>query len=290
MADILISCARPDRDKVEHLERLLRSAGLNAHLTYGRIPPGIDYQRFIERELADADLVIVCWSAESVDDEHVRREAERAWKLEKLFPLRLDDVQPPRPFDELHTFDLVGWHADHDDARTRQLIADTRSRIRESSLAQSAPPSDAPSWPHPTAAAPVRVDRSRLAMALLAGVALFSALLFGAYYGLDDRRVASLLARPAPPAPAIQPTRDIRNLDVVDLDVFYPGFDLPGMPTTATAPDDCRRQCRERPDCGAFSHVVVDHFCYLKSAAQSERPRPGTISGRIARSPLATAN
>ena len=64
MADIFISYARSDREKIERLAAALEAEGYS--VWWDRfIQSGSEFSADIERELGDAKAVIACWSADS---------------------------------------------------------------------------------------------------------------------------------------------------------------------------------------------------------------------------------
>jgi TolB-like protein len=108
MADIFISYARPDRDKIERLAEALEARGLS--LWWDRqIGGGAEFSRIIETELGTAKTVIVAWSADSLASHWVRDEAEFARGAHKLLPVSLDGVLPPLGFRQLHAIDFSNW-------------------------------------------------------------------------------------------------------------------------------------------------------------------------------------
>jgi hypothetical protein len=74
MADIFISYARADRDKVRPIAKALEDKGWSVWWD-ARIRSGEAFDRVIEKALAEARCVIVVWSANSVESDWVRAEA-----------------------------------------------------------------------------------------------------------------------------------------------------------------------------------------------------------------------
>jgi len=110
MADVFISYARPDRERIEHLAQALKSRGYS--LWWDRqIGGGAEFSRMIETELVAAKIVIVAWSTHSLDSHWVRDEADFARGEHKLLPITLDGVLPPLGFRQLHAIDFSSWDA-----------------------------------------------------------------------------------------------------------------------------------------------------------------------------------
>lgn len=121
MADIFISYARPDRDKVEDLSVALEEEGFS--LWWDRqIGGGEEFSETIEQELESAKIVIVVWSAHAIKSHWVRDEADFAREQNKLLPLSLDGVLPPLGSRQLHTIDFSGWDGARSDLAFMELM------------------------------------------------------------------------------------------------------------------------------------------------------------------------
>ena len=109
MPQVFISYARTDKRKVAKVVAALRTTGFEPWWD-DDIPPGAGWEETIERALADADVVIVCWSAASVTSENVRSEARLARSRGKLVQTFLEPCEPPLFFGERQGIDLTGWN------------------------------------------------------------------------------------------------------------------------------------------------------------------------------------
>ena len=76
-----------------------------------KIPLGKSYDEVIEKALAQAQCVIVLWSAVSVASEWVRNEASEGKRRDILVPVFLDAVDAPLAFRLLNGANLVQWQA-----------------------------------------------------------------------------------------------------------------------------------------------------------------------------------
>ena len=107
-ADIFISYARKDLDRVEPIARALASLGYrvwwDADLRVGR-----RFDEEIERVLAAARCVLVVWTQAAVHSHWVRAEAAEALDADKLVPVFLEPVKPPLYFRHVQGLDLGGW-------------------------------------------------------------------------------------------------------------------------------------------------------------------------------------
>jgi hypothetical protein len=105
MADIFVSYASVDRERVAPLVRRLEQRGFSVWWDRD-IAHGQNYHRVIEDALDAAKCAIVVWSQQSVESEWVVNEASSARKRDVLVPVLLDAVEPPLEFRHLQTADL----------------------------------------------------------------------------------------------------------------------------------------------------------------------------------------
>ncbi len=106
MADIFISYARADRDKVEKLANTLEGEGYSVWWDR-HIEGGAEFSTDIERELEAAKAVIVCWSKDAAKSRWVKDEAGIAANNGKLIALSLDGQEPPIGFKQFHSIDYT---------------------------------------------------------------------------------------------------------------------------------------------------------------------------------------
>ena len=111
MADVFISYARADKERVRVIAHTLEAAGWSVWWD-PEIRPHESFHDVIDRELANAKAVLVVWSENSVPSRWVRSEATDGLQRSCLIQVRLDDTRVPRPFDQFQIADLTRWKGD----------------------------------------------------------------------------------------------------------------------------------------------------------------------------------
>jgi TolB-like protein/tetratricopeptide (TPR) repeat protein len=106
---LFISYARVDRPAVSAFARALQAEGYDVWWDE-LIDGGASFAKVIETALDDADIVLVVWSAASVESDWVRDEAGRGRDRGRLLPVSLDGTQPPLGFRQYHSIDLSRWN------------------------------------------------------------------------------------------------------------------------------------------------------------------------------------
>jgi len=126
MADVFISYKREDSLKVRMLVVALREANLDVWWDED-ISASALWEAAIEKALAEAKVVVVCWSPASVDSENVRSEARVAREDGRLVQLFLKPCSPPLFFGERQGVDLGGWRGRPGDVRIRRIVEAVRA-------------------------------------------------------------------------------------------------------------------------------------------------------------------
>lgn len=106
MADVFVSYASEDRDRIAWIVDAIEQAGCSVWWDR-RIGLGASFDREIERELDAAACVVVIWSKHSIESEWVRNEAHEALERGVLLPVSIDDVKPPLAFRRTQTAQLT---------------------------------------------------------------------------------------------------------------------------------------------------------------------------------------
>lgn len=109
------------------------------------------YAEIIEERLRAAKAVIVIWTADAVKSQWVRAEANVAREAGTLVQMRVGDVVPPLPFNEIQCVDMTGWQGEADAPGWRKIIASIA--ILFGKAAPAMPAVAAPAKPPPSAAA-----------------------------------------------------------------------------------------------------------------------------------------
>lgn len=137
---VFLSYARVDRARVTKLADALSAAGLRVWWDKA-IEGGSAFAKDIARELDAADVVVVVWSAASVESAWVLDEAGAGRDRKRLVPVQIDATLPPLGFRQLQSVDLAGWRGRAGDPKLSALVA-TITKVAGN--AASAPPPATP--------------------------------------------------------------------------------------------------------------------------------------------------
>ncbi|NNL88247.1 MAG: TIR domain-containing protein, partial [Marinicaulis sp.] len=152
MADIFISYASEDRQRVEKIASALEDAGFSVWWDR-KIASGAEFSSDIEQALREASVALVVWSKASTESHWVKDEAVYARDHGKLCPISLDGTAPPMGFRQIQCADFSSWRGNVQDPAFRELLDVFTARTGESA-ARPAPSLDAkPSRPFPFALA-----------------------------------------------------------------------------------------------------------------------------------------
>src|SRR6184192_2972213 len=131
---IFLSYAHADRAKAQRLTAALQKSDYVVWWD-ALIEGGTRYARSIDEALRSADVVIVLWSAQSIESDWVRDEAAQGRDRHRLVPLSLDGTLPPLGFRQIQMIDLSGWRGRAD---APQFDAIRRAVV--TAMGQQAPP------------------------------------------------------------------------------------------------------------------------------------------------------
>ena len=176
MADIFISYAREDRDRIEKLAAALEGEGF-AIWWDDRLQTGASFAKETETILKNAKAVVVAWSAASVNSSWVADEATVGRENGILFPIALDAVEPPIGFRQYQVTNLADWRGDRNARAFQLLISSLKEKIRG---ATGQAPQTAPSTPAAASVAPKmnfsanpQMIVAAVVFALIAGAAIY---------------------------------------------------------------------------------------------------------------------
>ena len=131
MADIFISYAREDQDKVKPLAKALEAHGREVWWD-AKIRSGEAFDRIIEKAIAKARCVIVVWSSKSVNSDWVRAEAGDGLERDILISVAIDvAVRPPLRFRNIHTVPLIDWDGEISSPLFDKILSDLSAIIKE---------------------------------------------------------------------------------------------------------------------------------------------------------------
>jgi hypothetical protein len=123
MADIFISYAREDEDRIRGLVLALEKHGWSIFWDQ-RIPAGKTWDTYIGQALSEAKCVIVAWSKYSITSGWVKEEANDAKERGVLVPVSLEPVKAPLGFRGIQAADLTDWKPGHASPNFDKLIED----------------------------------------------------------------------------------------------------------------------------------------------------------------------
>lgn len=144
MADIFLSYASEDRERVRSLVDALESEGWKVWWDR-ELAAGPRFDEQIEAALSAARCVMVVWSEHSIRSSWCRDEAQDGLDRCILVPVRIDDVRPPLGFRSSQTASLVGWP--DDGSELAGLLDGIRATLAVASAA------------NPASQSPLRADR-----------------------------------------------------------------------------------------------------------------------------------
>jgi hypothetical protein len=148
MADVFISYASEDRDRVRPLAAALEEQGWSVWWDR-HIVAGHTFDEVIERELRSARSVVTLWSASATASEWVRNEAALAAERGVLVPALIDRVDLPLEFRRKQTVDMVGWDGSTSHEGFQGLCRGITARISGDAVSSQV----TPSHPRPVPAA-----------------------------------------------------------------------------------------------------------------------------------------
>ena len=108
MARVFLSYAREDVETARKLAGLLSDSGQTVWWDR-HVHGGANFSIEIDRELKNAEIVMVLWSPASIASAWVQDEAAEGRDSGRLVPTILDSIKPPLGFRQLQCIDLSEW-------------------------------------------------------------------------------------------------------------------------------------------------------------------------------------
>jgi TolB-like protein/Flp pilus assembly protein TadD len=125
MADIFLSYASEDRDRIEPLVEHLASHGWSVWWDR-ELVAGQSFDEKIEQALDTARCVVVVWSENAVTSRWCRAEATEGLERGILVPASIDGARPPLAFRTSQTASLEGWPELCDESEMAMFISGIR--------------------------------------------------------------------------------------------------------------------------------------------------------------------
>lgn len=211
MVDVFISYSRRDQAMVSVLAHAMEAEGYDVWWD-AELPPHQSYGDVITAKIASAKAALVVWSADAVQSEWVRAEADMARNQRKLIQTSLENVMPPLPFNQIQYADLSGWRGEADHPGWRKVkasLAELCGRPQQG-RDRSAPPPRPHPQPYPQAGG----TASKWPLLAGGGIALLALLGAGAFVLWQrDSGAAEPQPTAAPAALASAPSAAPRNDD-----------------------------------------------------------------------------
>lgn len=115
MADIFISYARLDRERVAPLKQALDGLGLNSFFDIDGLDGGDTFPDVLDREVKNAKVVLGCWTPHALQRDWVKAECAIAHEQKTLVPLEFDPLGPidvPAAFFRLQRVNVSTWRGE----------------------------------------------------------------------------------------------------------------------------------------------------------------------------------
>lgn len=136
MSDVFISYKREDRDKVDVLVEVLVDLGLDVWFD-GALENAELWSKRIEREVAAASAVVVCWSQSACRSDWVLQEARTGLQRDVLVQCKFERCDPPMPFADFQASDLSAWTGSPAEPEFQRLLFRLQSLTGRDQLARN---------------------------------------------------------------------------------------------------------------------------------------------------------
>ena len=143
MARVFLSYAREDVETARELAGLLADAGQTVWWDR-HVHGGANFSEEIDRELKNAQAVMVLWSPASIASAWVQDEAAEGRDSGRLVPALLGSVKPPLGFRQLQCIDLSTWTNNGRSEPIEDLLAAIAKMAGDEAPARAADKAEAP--------------------------------------------------------------------------------------------------------------------------------------------------
>lgn len=127
---LFVSYSRTDLPRARPVIDLLQQAGFDPWWD-GRLEGGENYLQTTEAALEGAAVVVVLWSATSVNSHWVRDEAQRGRERGCLVPLTIDGTMAPLGFRQFQLLDISGWDGKPGSGEAERIVAAVKAKLGE---------------------------------------------------------------------------------------------------------------------------------------------------------------
>ena len=138
MAKVFLSYAREDVDTAKPLAECIGRAGHEVWWDR-QIQGGSRFATEIDRELKDAEAVVVLWTKAALESAWVQDEAAEGRDTGRLVPASLDGSRAPLGFRQFHTVDLTKWNGGGEPENLQDLLSAIAKTTGESPTSKAAP-------------------------------------------------------------------------------------------------------------------------------------------------------
>jgi hypothetical protein len=128
LADVFISYKREDRKVAERLSSALEQLGFEVWWDF-ELLSGDSYRKVIRAVIDRCKAAVILWSSLSADSSFVVDEASYAQRLGKFCPARIDAVELPLGFGQIHTDDLQTWDGELSHPGFQSLVRALEDRV-----------------------------------------------------------------------------------------------------------------------------------------------------------------
>jgi len=128
MADVFISYKREDRQVIERLAGALRLLGFDVWWDF-ELLSGENFRAAIRAVIDQCKAAVVVWSKSSIESSFVLDEASYVMRLGRLCPVRIEAVELPFGFGQIHAEDLSDWSGELSHSGFQNLVKSIEERV-----------------------------------------------------------------------------------------------------------------------------------------------------------------